>query len=110
MSDKKKEAYDQVKMEQFKESSRLEGMTPTEALDELVRWGEELKLYDLPPQGGITPDAWVIVEVNHEGEQFQKIIAGWSGGYLNGNSWRLSSPIKEMHLNSETDYITVETR
>ena len=106
----KEDEYNKVKLEQFEASSKLEGMTPSKALDELVRIGEEHKLYDLPPQGGITPDAWVIVEVNHEGEQFQKIIAGWSGGYLHGNSWRMSSPIKEMHIDSDTDYITVETQ
>ena len=63
----------------------------------------------LEPETGITPDAWVIIEVNHEGEQFQKILSGWSGGYLHGDSWRLSSPIKEMNIDINKDYITVET-
>ena len=63
----------------------------------------------LEPETGITPDAWVIIEVNHEGEQFQKILSGWSGGYLHGDSWRLSSPIKEMNIDIDKDYITVET-
>src|SRR6056300_1495683 len=63
----------------------------------------------MPAEQGITPDAWVIVEVNHEGEQFQKIISGWSGGYLDGDSWRMSSRIKEMNINIDQDYITVET-
>jgi len=63
----------------------------------------------LEPEQGITPDSWVIVEVNHEGEQFQKILSGWSGGYLYGDSWRMSSRIKEMNINIDQDYITVET-
>ena len=63
----------------------------------------------LPPEQSINPDAWVIVEVNHEGEQFQKIIAGWSGSYLYGDSWRMSSPIKTINIDVEKDYITVET-
>ena len=58
---------------------------------------------------GITPDSWVIVEVVHEGAQFQKILSGWSGGYLDGDSWRMSSRIKEMNINIDQDYITVET-
>jgi len=66
-------------------------------------------LTSLPPEQGITPDAWVIIEVNHEGEQFQKIIAGWSGSYLYGDSWRMSSRIKEIKIDVEQDYITVET-
>lgn len=63
----------------------------------------------LEPEQGIAPDAWVIIEVKHEGEQFQKILSGWSGGYLDGDSWRLSSPIKEMNIDINKDYITVET-
>ena len=73
MSDKKKEAYDQVKMEQFKESSRLEGMTPTEALDELAQNANEIGLFY--PEQGITPNSWVVIEVNHEGKQFQQILS-----------------------------------
>lgn len=63
----------------------------------------------MAPEQGITPNSWVIIEVNHEGEQFQKILSGWSGGYLDGDSWRMSSPIKEMNINIDQDYITVET-
>lgn len=64
----------------------------------------------MPAEEGITPDSWVIIEVNHEGEQFQKILSGWSGGYLYGDSWRLSSPIKEMQLDIDSDKITVYTQ
>jgi hypothetical protein len=63
----------------------------------------------LEPEQGISPDSWVIIEVNYEGEQFQKVLSGWSGGYLDGDSWRLSSPIKEMNININQDYFTVDT-
>ena len=63
----------------------------------------------MPVEEGITPDSWVIIEVNHNGEQFQKVLAGWSGSYLYGDSWRMSSPIKEMHIDIDSDYIIVET-
>ena len=66
-------------------------------------------LMSLPPEQGITPDTWVILEVNHAGKQFQKILSGWGGSYLYGDSWRLSSPIKKMHIDIDKDYITVET-
>jgi len=89
LRDKKKtihdELYDKVKMEMFEASSALE------------------------PEKGITPDSWVIVEVNHEGEQFQKILSGWSGGYLYGDSWRMSSPIKELNIKINQDFFTVDT-
>lgn len=63
----------------------------------------------MEPQQGITPDSWVIVEIVHGAETFQKILAGWSGGYLDGDSWRMSSPIKEMHIDVDLDYITAVT-
>ena len=60
----------------------------------------------LEPEQGITPDAWVIIEVDGE---FQKILAGWSGSYLYGDSWRMSSPIKELNIDINKDYITATT-
>jgi len=63
----------------------------------------------LEPEEGITPDAWVIIEVNHEGEQFQKILSGWSGSYLYGDSWRLSSRIKELNISNVRDYFVAKT-
>ena len=66
-------------------------------------------IVSLPPEEGITPDAWVILEVNHNGQKFQKILAGWGGSYLYGDSWRMSSPIKEIYIDINKDYITVET-
>lgn len=63
----------------------------------------------MPPEQDITPDSWVIIEVNHEGEQFQKILSGWSGGYLDGDAWRMSSRIKEINIKVNQDYFTVDT-
>ena len=71
---------------------------------------DELNGYmSMPPEQGITPDSWVIIEVNHEGEQFQKILSGWSGGYLDGDAWRMSSRIKEIQMDIKEDCITVYT-
>jgi len=63
----------------------------------------------MEPEEGITPDSWVILEVNHEGEQFQKILSGWSGSYLYGDSWRLSSHIKELNIKVNQDFFTAIT-
>lgn len=63
----------------------------------------------LEPEQGITPDAWVIIKVNHEGKQFQKILSGWSGSYLYGDSWRLSSDIKNVDKAHSEFYAVVET-
>jgi len=63
----------------------------------------------LEAEQGITPNSWVILEVNHEGKQFQKILSGWSGGYLDGDAWRLSSPIKELNISIDSEWITAIT-
>ena len=41
-----------------------------------------------------TPDSWVIVRIQYEkyGTTY-KVLAGWSGSYLYGASWKLSSGI-----------------
>ena len=51
----------------------------------------------------------MIIEVNHEGKQFQKILSGWSGGYLYGDSWRMSSPIKNLEIDIDSEWITATT-
>jgi len=39
-----------------------------------------------------TPDAWVLVEIkSKEYGDSKKIFAGWYGGYLGSDSWKLSS-------------------
>ena len=50
-----------------------------------------------------TPDNWVVLKMNHEGETFYKVLAGWSGGYLSGDSWRMNSGISE--VTEDGDYL-----
>lgn len=47
-----------------------------------------------------TPDNWVILKFTLPQETFYKILAGWSGGYLEGDSWRMNSGITRVE---ETD-------
>ena len=63
----------------------------------------------LEPEQGIFPDCWVLLEINHNSEQFQKILAGWSSSYLYGDSWRMSSPIKELDIKINSEWITATT-
>lgn len=44
----------------------------------------------------MNPDAWIIVKIKTEKETVHKIVAGWNGGYLHGNSWRVNSGIKNV--------------
>ena len=40
-----------------------------------------------------TPDSWVVLKITTETGVIYKVLAGWSGGYLDGDSWRLNSGI-----------------
>jgi len=40
----------------------------------------------------MSPDKWLIVKV----DEYFKVFAVWSGGYLHGDSWRCSSIIEEV--------------
>ena len=42
------------------------------------------------------PDRWVIVEITLPNETFRKVLGGWGGGYLDGDHWRMSSPIVDI--------------
>jgi len=43
------------------------------------------------------PDNWVVLKITYERETpLYKVLAGWSGGYLYGDSWRMNSGITEM--------------
>ena len=39
-----------------------------------------------------TPDNWVVIKMDGD-EPHYRVLAGWSGGYLNGDSWRMNSGI-----------------
>ena len=44
------------------------------------------------------PDNWVVIKIK-EGKLdrgFYKVLAGWSGGYLSGDSWRMNSGITKV--------------
>lgn len=38
------------------------------------------------------PDNWVIIKIGGDCSSY-KILAGWSGGYTSGSSWRMNSGI-----------------
>ena len=39
------------------------------------------------------PDSWVILKMTNKNETFYKVLAGWSGAYIIGSSWKLNSGI-----------------
>lgn len=48
-----------------------------------------------------TPDTWVVVHVK---DNDYRILAGWSGGYLDGDSWRLNSGVARAELVPSVGY------
>lgn len=45
------------------------------------------------------PDNWVVLKIN---ETLYKVLAGWSGGYLYGDSWRINSGITKVEKVDDT--------
>lgn len=58
-----------------------------------------------------TPDKWVVLKITEisTNSVIYKILSGWSGGYLSGDSWRLSSGITEIVEDRGTLLITNES-
>ena len=42
------------------------------------------------------PDNWVVLKISDSKGFFYKVLGGWSGGYLSGNSWRLNSGVSDV--------------
>lgn len=41
------------------------------------------------------PDKWALIKfTKNDGQIWYKVLGGWSGGYLDGDSWRLSSGVE----------------
>ena len=49
-----------------------------------------------------TPDNWVVVKIITEEGPLYKVLAGWSGGYLDGDRWQLNSGI--VKVEQQGDY------
>lgn len=66
----------------------------------------------LSPEEGMSPDKWVILELQdpiHPGmPPYKKILSGMQGGYLDGDTWRMSSPIDT--IEKHENYLHVKTR
>jgi len=43
-----------------------------------------------------TPDNWIVFEAEVNGKTERFVLGGWSGGYLDGDSWRRNSGIERV--------------
>ena len=41
-----------------------------------------------------SPDHWTVLRMEHKDGVIYKVLGGWAGGYLHGDSWRLNSGIE----------------
>lgn len=48
------------------------------------------------------PDRWVMLKFTHSGHSTYKVLAGWGGSYLYGQSWKLNSGVTKAQ--EEGDY------
>lgn len=53
-----------------------------------------------------SPDKWIILKIKGTKETVYKVLAGWSGSYLEGQSWRINSGIRK--VSKEGDYFLFE--
>lgn len=51
-----------------------------------------------------TPDNWVILKIIQDSTVVYKILGGWSGGYLHGDSWRINSGVSSIEEDSNYYY------
>lgn len=49
------------------------------------------------------PDNWVIVKINGDDPHY-RVLAGWSGGYATGSSWRMNSGINKAEFDGDYWY------
>lgn len=42
------------------------------------------------------PDKWMIIEIKREDDPHFRVFGSWSGGYLDGDSWRMNSGITKV--------------
>lgn len=42
------------------------------------------------------PDKWVIIKFKDKEKSWYKVLGSWSGGYLDGDSWRMSSGLNKI--------------
>ena len=49
------------------------------------------------------PDRWVMLKISDPNTTCYKILAGWGGSYLHGQSWKLNSGVTKVE--KEGDYL-----
>lgn len=48
-----------------------------------------------------SPDSWVVIRMSHKDATLYKVLGGWSGGYTQGDSWRLNSGVDRVEVDGD---------
>lgn len=51
------------------------------------------------------PHNWVVIKIKGDDPHY-RVLAGWSGGYLDGDSWRLNSGITKVEEDDGSYYFS----
>lgn len=51
------------------------------------------------------PNNWVVIKINGKDPHY-RVLAGWSGGYLEGSSWRMNSGITKVEEDDDAYYFS----
>lgn len=52
-----------------------------------------------------SPDNWVIIKIKGDNPHY-RVLAGWSGGYTTGDSWRMNSGIRKVEEDDSYYYFS----
>jgi hypothetical protein len=47
------------------------------------------------------PDNWIVLKIHSDDLTVYKVLGGWSGGYLDGDSWRMNSGISKVEVEGD---------
>jgi hypothetical protein len=47
------------------------------------------------------PDKWIVVKIDDGRDPHYRILGSWSGGYLDGDSWRMNSGITRVEADGD---------
>ena len=51
------------------------------------------------------PDSWVVIKINGKNPHY-RVLAGWSGSYLQGGNWRINSGITKVEEDDSAYYFS----
>jgi hypothetical protein len=53
----------------------------------------------------VTPEQWVVLTIKDQQQTINKVFAGWYGGYLGNDSWKLNSGnVEEREFNDRWEF------